>query len=88
MEERDKLAVALDKLTEDQVRILTRLAEYIAEEQRADPLHDAVDVGVRTEQFKQWCASNNLDLAGVDVWVQETRRAAAVDAGQAASRSK
>ena len=88
MEERDKLAVALDKLTEDQVRILTRLAEYIAEEQRADPLHDAVDVGVRTEQFRQWCAANSLDLAGVDAWAREARRAASADAGQAAARSK
>ncbi len=75
MDTRDKLAAALDKLNDDQIRILTRLAEIIAEEQQADPLHDKVDIHVRYEQFAQWCAANNLDLTGVERWIQESRRA-------------
>lgn len=77
MDERDQLERALDKLTSDQVRILARFAEIIAEEQKADPMHDTGDVRVRFEQFKQWCAANDLDLAGVEAWVQESRRASA-----------
>ena len=79
MDERDQLERALDKLTSDQVRILARFAEIIAEEQQADPMHDPGDVRVRFEQFKQWCAANDLDLAGVDAWVQESRRAVISD---------
>ncbi len=76
MDERDLLTAAVDKLTSDQVRILARLAEIIAEEQKADPMHDTGDVAARYEQFKRWCAVNNLDLAGVEAWIQESRRAA------------
>ena len=81
MDERDKLLAMLDKLTDDQIRILTRLAQIIAEEQQADPLHDTTDVRVRYDQFKQWCAANNLELGGVEAWVEETRQAAARAAG-------
>ncbi len=75
MDERDKLTAALDKLGSDQVRILARLAEIIAEEQRADPMHDTGDVRERYEEFRQWCAANSLDLDAVEVWAQEARRA-------------
>jgi hypothetical protein len=77
MDERDQLNTVLDKLTSDQARMLARFAAILLEEQKADPMHDTADVRVRFEQFKQWCAANNLDLAGVDAWVQESRRAAA-----------
>ncbi|MGH2592784.1 MAG: hypothetical protein ACRDGG_04665 [Anaerolineae bacterium] len=83
MDERDQLERALDKLTNDQVRILARFAEIIAEEQKADPMHDTGDAGVRFEQFKQWCAVNDLDLAGVEAWIQESRRASASAAAAA-----
>ena len=37
-----------------------------------------LEVGtLRFEQFKQWCAANDLDLAGVDAWIQESRRPSA-----------
>ena len=81
MDERDKLLAALDKLTDDQIRILTRLAQIIAEEQQADPLHDTTDVRARYEVFQRWCAANNLDLGGVDAWIKDTRQAAARAAG-------
>ena len=84
MDERDKLLTVLDKLTDDQIRILTRLDQIIAEEQQADPLHDTTDVRARYEQFKQWCAANNLELGGVEAWVKETRQAAARAAAPAA----
>ena len=86
MDERDLLAAALDKLTGDQIRILARFAEIIAEAQKVDPIHDTSDVSARYEQFKRWCAANNLDLAGVEAWVQESRRAAPASSEKAASR--
>ncbi len=75
MDERDKLAAVLDKLDGDHVRMLARFAEIMAEEQKADPIHDMTDVRVRYEQFTRWCAANGLDLAAVEAWVQESRRA-------------
>lgn len=77
MDERDQLNIVLDKLTSDQTRLLARFAAILLEEQKADPMHDTGDARARLEQFKQWCAANNLDLAGVEAWIQESRRAAA-----------
>ena len=88
MEARDKLEVVLDKLTDDQVRILTRLAEILVEEQRADPMHDMTDVHTRYDQFKSWCNDSGLDLSGVDAWVTETRQAAARASMPPASAAK
>jgi hypothetical protein len=75
MDERDKLTAAIDKLDTDSTRILARFAEIMAEEQKADPIHDTTDVHLRYEQFKRWCAANSLDLAAVEAWVIESRRA-------------
>jgi len=71
MDERDKLTAALDKLGADQLRLLARFAEIMAEEQKADPMHDVGDPRARFEQFKKWCAAINLDLAAVEAWMQE-----------------
>lgn len=75
MDERDKLTAAVDKLDSDSTRMLARFAEIMAEENRADPIRDTTDVRVRYEQFKRWCAANSLDLAAVEAWVNESRRA-------------
>ena len=77
MDERDRLATAIDKLSSEEVRLLARFAAVMAEEQKADPMHDTGDVGQRLEQFRQWCAANKLDLAAVEAWVQQARTAAA-----------
>ncbi|HLF27008.1 MAG TPA: hypothetical protein VJG32_11780 [Anaerolineae bacterium] len=74
MDERDRLLMVVDKLGSDQLRILARFAEIIAEEQQADPMHDTSDVRTRYEQFKQWCSANSLDLDTVEAWVHESRR--------------
>lgn len=76
MDERDQLTGLLDKLTSDQVRLLVRFAAIIAEEQKVDSMHDTGDIRVRYERFKKWCDANNIDLAGVEAWAQESRRAA------------
>jgi len=76
MDERDQLTGLLDKLTSDQVRLLVRFAAIIAEEQKADPMHDTGDARARYDRFKKWCATNDIDLAGVETWIQESRRAA------------
>jgi hypothetical protein len=75
MDERDKLTAVLEKLDNDSARMLARFAEIMIEEQKADPMHDTTDVRVRFEQFKQWCLANNLDLAAVEAWAQDARRA-------------
>jgi hypothetical protein len=75
MDERDKLMAILDKLNSDDIRLLARFAQIMIEEDKADPIHDPTDLGERYEQFKKWCESNNLDLAAVDAWVEETRQA-------------
>jgi hypothetical protein len=75
MDERDKLTAVLDKLSSDDIRLLARFAQILIEEDKADPIHDPTDFHERYTQFKVWCESNNLDLAAVDAWVEETRRA-------------
>ncbi|HEY4687924.1 MAG TPA: hypothetical protein VIK33_01330 [Anaerolineae bacterium] len=75
MDERDKLTNVIDKLDTEQLRMLGRFAEIMAEERRADPMHEAGDPRVRLEQFRKWCAANNLDLVAMEAWVQEARAA-------------
>jgi hypothetical protein len=75
MDERDKLTTTLDKLDSDHIHLLARFAEILAEENKADPIHDQTDVRVRYEQFKRWCAANSIDLAAVEAWAQSTRNA-------------
>jgi hypothetical protein len=77
MQERDKLTTMLDKLNENQLRIVMRLAEAMAEEERADPMHDAGDVRMRYAQFKRWCDDRSLDLNGIEAWIEESRKIAA-----------
>jgi len=75
MDDRERLTTALDKLNSEALRLLARFAQIMIEEDRADPLHDPADAGERSAQFKKWCESNQLDLAAVDAWVEETRQA-------------
>ena len=75
MDDRETLAAVLDKLKSDDIRLLARFAQILIEEDKADPIHDPTDLRERYAQFKSWCESNNLDLAGVDAWVEETRQA-------------
>lgn len=75
MDERDKLTHVMDKLGNEQLRLLTRFAEIMAEQQKADPMYDTGDIRVRYAEFKRWCDANSLDLAAVDAWVRETRQA-------------
>jgi len=75
MDERDKLTAAIDKLDSDSTRMLARFAEIMAEENKADPIHDTTDVRVRYEQFKRWCDANSLDLASVEAWIKESHHA-------------
>jgi len=76
MDERDLLVAALDKLAPEQVRMLAHFAEIIVADQKADPIHDTTDARARYDQFKKWCAANSIDLAGVEIWIQESRRVA------------
>ena len=75
MDDRDILASAMDKLGNEQLHLLARFAEVLAEQDRADPMYDTSDVRVRFAEFKQWCDANSLDLAAVETWAQETRQA-------------
>ena len=75
MDDRDRLTAVLDKLNSDDIRLLARFAQIMIEEDKADPLHDPADVRERYAQFEKWCESNQLDLATVEAWVEETRQA-------------
>ena len=74
MQEHEKLATVLGKLNKTQMRMLTRVAEVLVEENRADPLHDDGDVRARYAQFKRWCDAHQLDPHSVESWIEESRQ--------------
>lgn len=74
MRERDKFTTVLDKLNENQLRILMSLAEAMLEENQEDPMRDTDDVRVRYAQFRRWCDARSLDLNGIEAWIEESRK--------------
>lgn len=77
MEERDKLRNVLDKLGDDQIRMLTGLAEVLLEENQVDSTADTGDIGQRYAEFKRWCETIDFDLASLETWLEESPNAKA-----------
>ena len=72
MDDTDKLAAIIQKLSAAQIRQLTRFAEFIAQDELPDPIHDHDDTRARYDAFKQLCQAWGVDLSTVETWIQET----------------
>ncbi|MBI5564612.1 MAG: hypothetical protein HY870_06945 [Chloroflexi bacterium] len=72
MEDTDKLMGIVQRMSPSQLRQLTRFAEFLMLEDEPDDLRDRTDVRARYANFKDLCASWNVDLGTVEAWAKET----------------
>ncbi len=69
MEDSDKLANLIQKMSKAQLRQLTRFAEFIMLEDEPDDLTDRGDVRTRYATFKE---ALRIDPAAVDAWAKSS----------------
>ncbi len=67
MDESDKLANLIQKMSKAQLRQLTRFAEFIMLEDEPDDLTDRGDVRARYASFKD---TLHVDPATIDAWAK------------------
>ena len=72
MDDTDKLAAVIEKLSSAQIREVIRFAEFITHDEPPDDLHDQSDVRARYAEFKEFCQASEVDLDSIEAWVQET----------------
>ena len=72
MEETDKLAAVIQKLSPAQIRQVIRFAEFIARDEPPDDIHDQTDLRQRYDEFKKFCEASEVDLGAVEEWVEAT----------------
>ena len=79
MEDTDKLMGVVQRMSQAQLRQLTRYAEFLMLEDEPDDLRDRTDVRARYANFKELCAGWNVDLGAVESWAKESGGAAQTD---------
>ena len=67
MEDTDKLAALIQKMSKTQLHQLTRFAEFILVEDEPDALNDRTDVRTRYADFKN---TLRIDPAAIDAWAK------------------
>ncbi len=67
MEDSDKLANLIQKMSKAQLRQLTRFAEFILLEDEPDDLNDRGDMRTRYTTFKD---ALRVDPAAIDAWAK------------------
>jgi hypothetical protein len=67
MEDTDKLAALIQKMSKTQLHQLTRFAEFILLEDEPDDLNDRTDVRSRYAEFKN---TLHVDPAAIEAWVK------------------
>ena len=72
MEDTDKLLGVVQKLSASQIKQVIRYAEFIAQDEVPDEIHETGDVRARYAEFKQFCEASDVDLAAVEAWAQAT----------------
>jgi hypothetical protein len=72
MEDTDKLMGIAQRMSQSQLRQLTRFAEFLMMEDDPDDLRDRTDVRARYANFKELCTTWNVDLGAVESWAKET----------------
>ena len=71
MDDTDKLANLIQKMSKAQLRQLTRFAEFILLEDEPDDLNDRSDMRARYSTFKD---SLQVDPAAIDAWAKSSAK--------------
>jgi len=71
MDDSDKLANLIQKMSKAQLRQLTRFAEFILLEDEPDDLNDRSDLRVRYATFKD---ALHVDPTAIDAWVKSSAK--------------
>lgn len=71
MDDTDKLANLIQKMSKAQLRQLTRFAEFILLEDEPDDLNDRGDMRARYSTFKD---SLHVDPAAIDAWAKSSAK--------------
>jgi hypothetical protein len=72
MDETDKLAAVIQKLSPAQIRQVIRFAEFIAHDEPPEDIYDQGDIRERFATFKQFCEASDVDLSAVEEWAEAT----------------
>ena len=67
MEDTDKLAALIQKMSKTQLHQLTRFAEFMLLEDEPDDLNDRTDVRARYADFKN---TLHIDPAAIEAWAK------------------
>jgi hypothetical protein len=71
MDDSDKLANLIQKMSKAQLRQLTRFAEFILLEDEPDDLNDRSDLRARYATFKD---ALHVDPAAIDAWAKSSAK--------------
>jgi hypothetical protein len=71
MDDTDKLANLIQKMSKAQLRQLTRFAEFIMLEDEPDDLNDRSDMRVRYTTFKD---ALKVDPAAIEAWAKSSAK--------------
>jgi hypothetical protein len=71
MDDTDKLANLIQKMSKAQLRQLTRFAEFILLEDEPDDLNDRGDMRTRYTTFKD---ALHVDPAAIDAWAKSSAK--------------
>ena len=72
MEDTDRLLSVVQKLSASQIKQVIRYAEFIAQDEVPDEVHESGDVRARYAEFKQFCETSEVDLTTVEAWARAT----------------
>ncbi len=70
MDDTDKLLGVVQKLSASQLKQVIRYAEFIAQDEVPDEIHEQGDIRARYAEFKQFCEASNFDPAAVEAWAE------------------
>ena len=64
----DKLSQLLSKMTTEQVRQVTRFAQFIYEDQEPEGTRADDNPVARYQEFVQWCQARGIEPTALDSW--------------------